>query len=48
MILKQPEINKANAKTALTSANLSMAKTRITAPIDGVIIDLPYILRESG
>jgi RND family efflux transporter MFP subunit len=40
--LKTAEINTANAKTALTSANLSMAKTRIIAPIDGVIIDLPY------
>ena len=40
--LKTAEINKANAKTALTSANLSMSKTRITAPISGVIIDLPY------
>src|ERR1035437_3684044 len=35
--LKTAEINKANAKTALVSANLSMAKTRIIAPIDGVI-----------
>ena len=40
--LKTAEINTANAKTALVSANLSMAKTRITAPIDGVIVDLPY------
>ncbi|MGC1391748.1 MAG: efflux RND transporter periplasmic adaptor subunit [Bacteroidales bacterium] len=40
--LKTAEINKANAKSALVSANLSMAKTRITAPIDGVIVELPY------
>jgi RND family efflux transporter MFP subunit len=40
--LKTAEINKANAKSALVSANLSMAKTRIIAPIDGVIVELPY------
>src|ERR1035437_8528194 len=40
--IKTAEINKANAKTALVSANLSMAKTRIIAPIDGVIVELPY------
>ncbi|MGD0756137.1 MAG: efflux RND transporter periplasmic adaptor subunit [Bacteroidales bacterium] len=40
--LKTAEINRANAKSALVSANLSMAKTRITAPIDGVIVELPY------
>ena len=40
--LKTAEINLANAKTAVQTANLQMAKTRITAPIDGVIVDLPY------
>ncbi len=40
--LKTAEINMANAKSALVSANLSMAKTRITAPIDGVIVELQY------
>ena len=40
--LKTAEINKANAKSALVSANLSMAKTRIIAPIEGVIVGLPY------
>jgi membrane fusion protein, multidrug efflux system len=40
--LKTAEINKANAKTAVETAKLQMAKTRITAPIDGVIVDLPY------
>ena len=40
--LKTAEINKANAKSALVSANLSMAKTRIIAPIEGVIVELPY------
>ena len=40
--LKTAEINRANAKTSVQTANLQMAKTRITAPIDGVIVDLPY------
>ncbi len=40
--LKTAEINRANAKTALETANLQMAKTRIAAPIEGVIVDLPY------
>jgi membrane fusion protein (multidrug efflux system) len=40
--LKTAEINRSNAKSALVSANLSMAKTRIIAPIDGVIVELPY------
>jgi membrane fusion protein (multidrug efflux system) len=40
--LKTAEINNANAKTNLETANLQMAKTRIVAPIDGVIVDLPY------
>ena len=35
-------INYANAKTALETAHLQMAKTRIIAPIEGVIVDLPY------
>jgi membrane fusion protein (multidrug efflux system) len=40
--LKTAEINYANAKTNLETAKLQMAKTRIVAPIDGVIVDLPY------
>ena len=40
--LKTAEINYANAKTNLETAKLQMAKTRIIAPIDGVIVDLPY------
>ena len=40
--LKTAEISRANAKTAVQTANLQMAKTRIIAPIDGVIVDLPY------
>jgi membrane fusion protein (multidrug efflux system) len=45
--LKTAEINTANAKSVLVSANLSMAKTRIIAPIDGVIVDLPYYTQGS-
>lgn len=40
--LKTAEINRVNAKTAVQTANLQLAKTRIVAPIDGVIVDLPY------
>jgi membrane fusion protein, multidrug efflux system len=40
--LKTASINNANAKTAVETAKLQMAKTRILAPIDGVIVDLPY------
>lgn len=40
--LKTAEINNANAKTALETAHLQMDKTRIIAPIEGVIVDLPY------
>ncbi len=40
--LKTAEINYANAKTNLETAKLQMDKTRIVAPIDGVIVDLPY------
>jgi RND family efflux transporter MFP subunit len=40
--IKTASINLANAKTAVENAKLSLAKTRIIAPIDGVIIDLPY------
>jgi len=40
--LKTASINYANAKTTVENAKLQMEKTRITAPIDGVIVDLPY------
>ncbi len=40
--LTTASINNANAKTAVETAHLQMAKTRILAPIDGVIVDLPY------
>jgi RND family efflux transporter MFP subunit len=40
--LKTAGINYANAKTTVENANLQLDKTRIVAPIDGVIVDLPY------
>jgi RND family efflux transporter MFP subunit len=40
--LKTASINYANARSALENSNLQMEKTRIIAPIDGVIVDLPY------
>jgi len=40
--LKTAGINYANAKTTVESAHLQLDKTRIIAPIDGVIVDLPY------
>jgi membrane fusion protein (multidrug efflux system) len=42
MDLKTASINNANAKTSVESSKLQLAKTKITAPIDGVIVDLPY------
>jgi membrane fusion protein (multidrug efflux system) len=40
--LKTAGINYANAKTTVENAKLQLDKTRIVAPIDGVIVDLPY------
>jgi len=40
--LKTAGINYTNAKTAVENAQLQLDKTRIVAPIDGVIVDLPY------
>jgi len=40
--LKTASINYANAKTTVENAKLQLDKTRISAPIDGVIVDLPY------
>lgn len=40
--LKTASINYANAKTTVESARLQLEKTRIVAPIDGVIVELPY------
>ena len=40
--LKTAGINYENAKTTVENSKLQLAKTRIEAPIDGVIVDLPY------
>ncbi len=40
--LKTAGINYENAKTTLENSKLQLDKTRIIAPIDGVIVDLPY------
>ncbi|HUX56036.1 MAG TPA: efflux RND transporter periplasmic adaptor subunit [Bacteroidales bacterium] len=40
--LKTAGINYENAKTTVENSKLQLAKTRIVAPIDGVIVDLPY------
>jgi RND family efflux transporter MFP subunit len=40
--LKTASINYANAKTTVESARLQLEKTKIVAPIDGVIVELPY------
>ncbi|MCU0462565.1 MAG: efflux RND transporter periplasmic adaptor subunit [Bacteroidales bacterium] len=40
--LKTAGINYENAKTTVVNSKLQLQKTRIAAPIDGVIVDLPY------
>lgn len=40
--LKTAGINYENAKTTLESSKLQMEKTRVVAPITGVLVDLPY------
>jgi len=40
--LKTASINYENAKTAVVTSRLQLEKTKISAPIDGVIVDLPY------
>jgi membrane fusion protein, multidrug efflux system len=40
--LKTASINYENAKTNVETARLQMEKTKVTAPITGVIVDLPY------
>jgi RND family efflux transporter MFP subunit len=45
--LKTASINYANAKTTVESARLQLEKTRIVAPIDGVIVELPYYTQGS-
>ncbi|MBN1107656.1 MAG: efflux RND transporter periplasmic adaptor subunit [Bacteroidales bacterium] len=40
--LKTAGINYENAKTTVANSRLQLQKTRIVAPIDGVIVELPY------
>jgi len=40
--LKTAGINYENAKSTVESSRLQLDKTRIVAPIDGVVVDLPY------
>jgi len=40
--LKTAGINYENAKNTVESSKLQMEKTKVVAPIDGVIVDLPY------
>ncbi len=40
--LKTASINYENAKTTVESANIQLEKTKVIAPISGVIVDLPY------
>jgi len=40
--LKTAGINYENAKTTVVNSKLQLQKTRVVAPIDGVIVDLPY------
>lgn len=40
--LKTAGINYENARTTVVTSKLQLEKTRIVAPIDGVIVDLPY------
>ncbi|OFY63894.1 MAG: efflux transporter periplasmic adaptor subunit [Bacteroidetes bacterium RBG_13_42_15] len=40
--LKTASINYENAKTTVVTSKLQLEKTKISAPIDGVIVDLPY------
>ncbi|MGQ9619543.1 MAG: efflux RND transporter periplasmic adaptor subunit [Bacteroidales bacterium] len=40
--LKTASINYENAKTSVENARLQLEKTKIVAPIDGVIVELPY------
>jgi membrane fusion protein (multidrug efflux system) len=40
--LKTASINYENARTTVVTSKLQLEKTKIVAPIDGVIVDLPY------
>lgn len=41
-MLKTASVNLTNAKYAVENARLQLEKTKIVAPIDGVIVELPY------
>jgi len=43
--LKTAGINYENAKTTVINSRLQLEKTKIIAPIDGIIVDLPYYTR---
>jgi RND family efflux transporter MFP subunit len=43
--LKTAGINYENAKTTVVNSKLQLQKTKIVAPIDGVIVDLPYFTK---
>ncbi|HAM09562.1 MAG: efflux transporter periplasmic adaptor subunit [Bacteroidetes bacterium GWE2_41_25] len=45
--LKTASINYSNAKTTAENSRLQLEKTRITSPIDGVIVDLNYYTQGS-
>ena len=45
--LKTASINYSNAKTTAENSRLQLEKTRITSPIDGVIVDLTYYTQGS-
>ncbi len=45
--LKTAGINYENAKTTVENSKLQMDKTQVIAPIDGVIVDLPYYTRST-
>jgi len=45
--LKTASINYSNSKTTAENSRLQLEKTRITSPIDGVIVDLPYFTQGS-
>jgi RND family efflux transporter MFP subunit len=45
--LKTAGINYENAKTTVESSKLQLDKTRVVAPIDGIIVDLPYFTQST-
>jgi RND family efflux transporter MFP subunit len=45
--LKTAGINYENAKTTVENSKLQLDKTRVIAPIDGIIVDLPYFTQST-